>query len=200
MEWRVGLVPGEEAMRWRAATVSAMVMGAMVGQTMPGAARGAAGQDTTWQDVQVGDIQTMHDKYRALAEAFDESQYDWRPMEGVRSVREVLGLAVAEAHLFPTGWGYDPPPSSAPGFNEELERAAALSKEEMIAEIDVSFDFLVGVVAGMTEEERTADGSYFGQPMPVHASIATAMNDMHEHLGQLIAYARTNRVVPPWSR
>ena len=24
--------------------------------------------------------------------------------------------------------------------------------------------------------------------------------DMHEHLGQLIAYARTNQIVPPWSR
>jgi hypothetical protein len=33
----------------------------------------------------------------------------------------------------------------------------------------------------------------------VHASVAVAMNDMHEHLGQLIAYARTNHVVPPWS-
>jgi hypothetical protein len=35
--------------------------------------------------------------------------------------------------------------------------------------------------------------------MPVHASIATAMADMHELLGQLIAYARRNHVVPPWS-
>ena len=26
--------------------------------------------------------------------------------------------------------------------------------------------------------------------MAVHANIATAMADMHEHLGQLIAYAR----------
>jgi hypothetical protein len=24
--------------------------------------------------------------------------------------------------------------------------------------------------------------------------------DMHEHLGQLIAYARMNNVVPPWSK
>jgi hypothetical protein len=24
--------------------------------------------------------------------------------------------------------------------------------------------------------------------------------DMHEHLGQLIAYARVNRIVPPWSK
>lgn len=185
----------------RMAAGAMVVMGAMVGGAMPGAAPSAAGQaPATWKQVQVDDIRTMHDKFRALAGAFDESQYDWRPMEGVRSVGEVLGLAVAEAHLFPTGWGYDAPPSSAPGFNEELERAAALSKEEMIAELDVSFDFLVGVVEGMSEEERMAAGSYFGRPMPVHASIATAMNDMHEHLGQLIAYARTNRVVPPWSR
>lgn len=157
-------------------------------------------QTPTWQDVQVEDIQTMHGKFRGLAEAFDEDQYDWRPMEGVRSVREVLGLAVAEAHLFPTGWGYDAPSTSEPGFFDELERAGTLSKHEMIRELDVSFAFLLDVVGGMSEEERLAAGEYFGRPMPVHASVATAMNDMHEHLGQLIAYARTNRVVPPWSR
>jgi hypothetical protein len=26
-----------------------------------------------------------------------------------------------------------------------------------------------------------------------------AIVDMHEHLGQSIAYARTNQIVPPWS-
>lgn len=163
-------------------------------------ATGVDGQVTSWQEVQVEDIRTMHGKFKALAEAFSEEQYDWRPMEGVRSVREVLGLAVAEAHLFPTGWGYDAPPSSEPGFGAELERAGSLSRSAMIAELDVSFDFLIEVVEGMSESERMADGSYFGTPMPVHASVATAMADMHEHLGQLIAYARTNRVVPPWSR
>jgi hypothetical protein len=154
----------------------------------------------SWHEVQVADIQDMHGKFAALAGAFDEAQYDWRPMEGVRSVREVLGLAVAEAHLFPTGWGYDAPTSSAPGFGAELQRAGSLSKADMLRELDVSFAFLTGVVEGMSETERTAAGSYFGRPMPVHASIATAMADMHEHLGQLIAYARANEVVPPWSR
>ena len=24
--------------------------------------------------------------------------------------------------------------------------------------------------------------------------------DLHEHLGQLIAYARMNQIVPPWSK
>lgn len=168
--------------------------------TVLGAPSALEAQVQSWQQVQVEDIRTMHGKFKALAEAFEEGQYDWRPMEGVRSVREVLGLAIAEAHLFPTGWGYDAPESSAPGFGAELERAGALSKADMIGEIDVSFGFLIDIVEGMSEEKRMEDGSYFGTPMPVHASVATAMADMHEHLGQLIAYARTNRVVPPWSR
>lgn len=160
----------------------------------------SAAQMASWKQVQVKDIQDMKDKFIGLAEAFDESQYAWRPMEGVRSVGEVLGLAIAEAHLFPTGWGYDAPSSSAPGFGAELQRAGALGKAAMIRELNVSFDFLIGVVDGMDEAKRMSDGEYFGRAMPTHASVATAMADMHEHLGQLIAYARTNEVVPPWSR
>jgi hypothetical protein len=49
--------------------------------------------------VQVSDIESMRDKFRQLGEALDESQYDWRPMDAVRSVREVLGVAVVEANL-----------------------------------------------------------------------------------------------------
>ena len=180
-------------MRWKALLLAITV------PTLAGATAINA-QAPSWQDVQVSDIETMHGKFKQLAEAFDESQYDWRPMDGVRSVREVLGLAIAEAHLFPTGWGYDAPDSSEPGFEAEMARAAALGKAEMAAELDVAFAFLVEVVAGMSEDERNAAGSYFGRPMPVHASVAVAMNDMHEHLGQLIAYARANQVVPPWSR
>jgi len=175
-------------------------MGVAVVMMILASATSVDAQVRSWQAVQVQDIRDMHSKFKGLAEAFDESQYQWTPMEGVRSVGEVLGLAVAEAHLFPTGWGYDAPASSAPGFGAELARAGGLSKAEMIAELDVSFDFLIEVVEGMSEEKRMSDGSYFGRDMPVHASVATAMADMHEHLGQLIAYARANHVVPPWSR
>ena len=34
-------------------------------------------QVQSWQEVQVGDIETMKDKWIALAGAFDESDYDW---------------------------------------------------------------------------------------------------------------------------
>lgn len=163
---------------------------------MPAAAHAQA---QSWQEVQVADIETMRDKFIALGEAFDESQYDWRPMDGVRSVREVLGLAVAEAHMFPTGWGVDAPSAAADGFGPEMQRTAGLAKTAMLSELASSFEFLIGVVRDMSEADRMAESSFFGQAMPLHANIATAMADMHEHLGQLIAYARTNEVVPPWS-
>ncbi len=55
----------------------------------------AVAQVPSFQDSQVTDIETMKDKFIGLAQAFNESQYDWRPMEGVRSVRDVIGLIIA---------------------------------------------------------------------------------------------------------
>jgi hypothetical protein len=160
----------------------------------------ARAQMQSWKDVQVADIQTMKDKFIGLAEAFEESMYDYRPMEGVRSVRDVLALAVVEAHIFPTAWGVAPPAGVGNGFGPENQRVGGFNKAQMIRELNSAFDHLIGAVRGMDEAKRNESSSYFGRQMPVHANIATAMADMHEHLGQLIAYARTNRVVPPWSR
>ncbi len=152
------------------------------------------------QESQVTDIETMKDKFIGLAQAFDEAQYDWRPMDGVRSVRDVFGLIIAECHVFPTAWGHEPPAEAASGFGPELRRAGSLTRTEIISELDSAFDHLIGIVRGMDETERMTDSDYFGRPMKIHANIMISMGDMHEHLGQLIAYARTNHVVPPWSR
>ncbi len=159
-----------------------------------------AAQMPSFQDSQVTDIETMKDKFIGLAQEFDESQYDWRPMDGVRSVRDVLGLIIAECHVFPVAWGHEPPAGAGSGFGAELGRASALPRAEIISELNTAFDHLIGVVRGMDEAERTSGSSYFGRPMQIDANIVIAMGDMHEHLGQLIAYARTNHVVPPWSR
>ena len=39
-----------------------------------------------WQDEAVADLEQMRDKFLSLGEAFPEDTWDWRPMEGVRSV------------------------------------------------------------------------------------------------------------------
>ena len=81
-----------------------------------------------------------------------------------------------------------------------MRRAGMLSRTEIISELGSAFDHLIGVVRGMDGTERVAGSDYFGRPLQIDANIVISMGDMHEHLGQLIAYARTNHVVPPWSR
>jgi len=160
----------------------------------------AAAQMPTLQDIQVADIQTMKDKFIGLAQEFTEAQYDWRPMEGVRSVKDVLSLIISECHMFPNNWGVAPPAVAAAGFGPEIQRTQALSREQMIAELGPAFDHLASSVRNMSASDLAAESAYFGRTMSKQANVLTAVNDMHEHLGQLIAYARTNRVVPPWSR
>ncbi len=39
-----------------------------------------------------------------------------------------------------------------------------------------------------------------GQDRSTPEIVMFVAGDMHEHLGQLIAYARMNHIVPPWSK
>lgn len=169
---------------------------ALAGSTPPAAAQqvmlGVAGQ-------QVEDLQTMKAKFVSLSRAFDASQMDWRPMEGVRSVKEVVDLIVAEVHLFPAMWGFTPPAQAEQGFVAEMNRVAELSPEAAIAELEAGFDFMIESVESLDHARRTEGSDWFGTTYTLEAAIAQAIGDMHEHLGQLIAYARTNEVVPPWS-
>ena len=57
----------------------------------------------------IADLNVMKDKFIGLAQAFPQDKYTWRPMEGVRSVSEVLMLAASEGYGFiPSGFGGKP--------------------------------------------------------------------------------------------
>ena len=40
----------------------------------------------------------------------------------------------------------------------------------------------------------------FGRDMTKQGALMLILKDQHEHLGQSIAYARSNSVAPPWSK
>lgn len=88
------------------------------------------GGTKTGHEAQLADIGEMHEKFVSLGRAFAENAYEWRPMEGVRSVRDVLALIAAETALFPTAWGYAAPawvPEVSIG--PELARLGTLDSE-----------------------------------------------------------------------
>jgi hypothetical protein len=178
---------------WGVAAVVAVAM------TFPPALRAQA---QTLKDHHVADVENLRSKFVGLAEAIPEDRYEWRPMEGTRSVRDVLVLVAAEANVFPANWNLPAAEGAAQGYQAESARlgGVAVTRELLIAELGRSFDHLSRSLAGMSDAARAADGRTFGRDMRVDAGITLALSDLHEHLGQLIAYARMNGIVPPWSR
>jgi hypothetical protein len=168
----------------------------------PVAAQGgaAAAPTRSANEVQLADLRGMKDKFVSLSEAFPADKYDWRPMDGVRSYEEVVVLLINEGNAFPTQWGAPRPAGVLADRNAEAERLNKMDKTQLVAELGKSFDNLIGFVSRMDDATRNKEIRFFGQPVTTAGAVMMASGDMHEHLGQLIAYARMNRVVPPWSR
>lgn len=170
---------------------------------LPGRSAGQylGGGTKSTAETQIADLEQLRDKFVALAGAFPAELYDWRPMEGVRSVREVLALIVAETTLFPTQWDFPPPAwVEEPSIGAELARIGALDPEGIQEEMRRGYGHTLDLMRGLTDAERDRMVRFFGLETPLGAAVTLMGNDMHEHLGQLIAYARMNRIVPPWSR
>lgn len=167
-------------------------------ETMPAQAASDDGMQA-WQDETVADLEQMRDKFLSLAEAFPEDTWDWAPMEGVRSVRDVMVLMVTEGHIFPGMWGAAPAMGAGDGFGGETARVAAMSRADVIQEMERSLNYMVESVRSLTAADRAAEASWFGTPTTGAGAVVHAVVDMHEHLGQSIAYARMNQIVPPWS-
>jgi len=148
----------------------------------------------------VDDLVELRDKFVMLAEAMPDTAWTWRPMEGVRSFRDVVELMTVEGGLFPTMWGYERPVGTEATLPAEYERLGALSTGEVTREMARALDHMIGIARGISEREWRRPANFFGREVDLATAVLYSATDMHEHLGQAIAYARTNRVVPPWSR
>ena len=131
----------------------------------------------------------------ALAEATPPEKFAWRPAPGVRSMSEVyMHIAIANFYLLSvTG---PPVPADLKGVTEKN----VTDKADVIAWLKRSLEAVRTAHAAETSDkllrkvkingiDATADGMYLR--IIVHAN---------EHMGQLVAYARMNGIVPPWSK
>jgi hypothetical protein len=75
-----------------------------------------------------------------------------------------------------------------------------LSKDQVITELADSFKHLHDAMNLNTEANLKENIKFFGQDWSRQRVMLATVTHMHEHLGQLIAYARSNNVAPPWSR
>ena len=129
-----------------------------------------------------------------LAEAIPADKFAWQPGPGVRSTAEVCMHIGIGNYLLLSQAGV----KSADEFAKlgaEHEKAVT-AKDEVIEFMKGSF---IAVRTAVPTLERTTPVKFFGRDSTVDAVLLRLLVHNHEHMGQLIAYARMNGVVPPWS-
>jgi uncharacterized damage-inducible protein DinB len=134
-------------------------------------------------------------RYTRLAEAMPSEKYTWRPAEGVRSVGEVY------THIVAANYGIARALGTAPPAGLDFKTIPALSgdKQKLIQALKDSFAHFRGAIMALSEADADKPQKMFGRQTTVRGSFIMISGHFGEHLGQSIAYARVNGVVPPWT-
>jgi uncharacterized damage-inducible protein DinB len=150
------------------------------------------------------DVGQVERKVVGLARAVPADKYGWRPAPGVRSIGEVVMHIASDNYWFPAVLGTPADPST--GIKgDDFKTATAFEKRQIprdssIAELERSFAFLKKTLGAVPESRLSEKVTLFGQPFTMQQALLLATVHLHEHLGQFIAYSRSNGVTPPWSQ
>jgi uncharacterized damage-inducible protein DinB len=150
------------------------------------------------------DVADVESKIVGLAKAVPEAAYGWRPMPGVRSVGEALTHVAADNYFMPAALGTAPPaPTGISGTDYKTVEAyekKTRTRAEIVTEVEQSFAFLKKAMADTPDAKLDGTIKMFGRDTTLRGTWVATVTHLHEHLGQLIAYARSNKVTPPWSK
>jgi uncharacterized damage-inducible protein DinB len=129
-----------------------------------------------------------------LAEAIPADKYGWRPAPGVRSVSEVI-MHLSIANYFLLAQTGAKPPVDLTKLGKEPDKGIT-AKDEVLKFLKASLDFVRTTAPTI---DRTKTLKLFGKDVTADGVLLRVLVHTHEHMGQLIAYARVNGVTPPWS-
>ena len=136
----------------------------------------------------------------------------WRPGPGVRSVSEVYVHIAAGNFLLLEQVAVAPPEDlygriqasagDRPGVmvkrNQELEKTVT-GKESVIGMLRRSLDAVREAFTKASDADLNRPSKFFGRDTTARAIYLRILAHLNEHMGQSVAYARVNGVVPPWS-
>lgn len=149
----------------------------------------------------LADLDSLQGKFLALANAIPAEKYSWRPGEGVRSVGEVFMHVASEWYYFtPLAYGAAPSPVIPRGQENFAKFEKASTKADALKHLTEGFAYARAAIASASEANITGTQRLFGGNRTIVETSFAMTDDLHEHLGQLIAYARMNNIKPPWSK
>jgi DinB family protein len=147
----------------------------------------------------VADLTTVHDKLLSLANAVPADKYSFRPSPDVRSVSEVLMHVAGEwYYVCPISVGGKPPADFTPPREAMSTLEKITPKTDVLEQLNKSWAHCISVLTSIDPAKLM--GKYEPAKMSLARAALRVAGDQHEHLGQLIAYARSVGVKPAWSR
>src|SRR5215472_9347791 len=151
----------------------------------------AQSQPASLQAALADDAGTLSGKFTGLARVM-AGKYDWKPGQGVRSVADIFNLIVTENGLLAGVLSGTP--------NAGAKPAPITDPEKLQEALKASYANLQKVITGLSDSDLQTTVKLFGRDWTKQDALLHVLADQHEHLGQSIAYARSNGVVPPWSK
>jgi uncharacterized damage-inducible protein DinB len=131
----------------------------------------------------------------ALAEAIPADKYSWRPGPGVRSTSEVfMHIALANFYLLSVTGPEMPADMDSPRLEKTIT-----DKAKVIDWLKRSLDAVRTAHAWTQPADLQRKVKIMGRDATVDGMYLRIIIHANEHMGQLIAYARVNGIVPPWS-
>jgi uncharacterized damage-inducible protein DinB len=161
----------------------------------PAPSAAAAAADITFS------LASLESEIMQLAKAVPEEKYGWTPGPGVRTFQQVfLHIAYGNHLILNIAEGAEPDDvKKIVDENGKIEQWP-VSKEKTLAALTETFTEIHKYLDDVRAPQLTRDMEFFGQKTTRRGILVWLDTHMGEHLGQAIAYARMNGIVPPWSK
>ena len=151
---------------------------------------------TAIRDELMGHFESSISKVIALADAMPAESYSWKPSADAMPVAQVYAHIARYNFFYPASSMAIPAPPSI-----KLDTLEAMkAKAQIVALLRQSAEHVRRSLSGMSPDDLSKNTTLYGRTVPTWAVMMQLVAHMNEHLGQSIAYARSNNVVPPWSR
>lgn len=157
----------------------------------------SASPEKNLKDGIIKELTDAEEKITSLTNDIPQAKFTWRPEEGVRSVSEVVLHVAGANYFFLTLIGIKPP--EAVKMDNDMDKKTT-KKEEILEILKKSFAFTKEKINSLKEKDFDKMIDFFGNKLTERELLIKLATHSHEHLGQLIAYARMNGIMPAWSK
>jgi uncharacterized damage-inducible protein DinB len=168
---------------------SSFLMFLLVGLLAPSRVLATVDVSSGFRGEYLNDLNELEKKYEMLEKAIPADKYGWAPADKVRSFGDVFTHTMQANNYFASllsgkPMEKTPPPKATDktAIAAGLKQSFATLRQAALATTDADLDKPVG------KDVKTE-----------RAVMMHSLDHLHEHLGQLIAYARVNGITPPWS-